>query len=134
MIGAADRWRALDTDDTQACNYAGRILEVLGENDLAWDYLTTPLAEHSNEAGPWVNLANQLRSQGDLVLADRAFATAFEVEPTNAQVLWDRAQLLQQSGRFEEATQLYQQIANTDWQPRFDWIKQQAKRYAEGRN
>ena len=43
VIRAADRWRQLDTDPTAACQAAARILGELGETDLAWDYLTTPL-------------------------------------------------------------------------------------------
>ena len=130
VIRAADRWRSLDSDDTPACQAAARALGVMGLSDLAWDYLTTPLAERSNEAGPWVSLAGELRRQGRFELAVRAYTTAFEVEPTNAQVLWDKAQLLQQSGRHVEAQKMYRRIATTDWQPRFNWIKQMAKQYA----
>src|SRR5512138_2069736 len=86
VIRYADRWRAIDPDPTQACQSAARALHRLGATELAWDYLTTPLAEKSNEAQPWVNLASALQQQGDMDLADRAYATAFEREPTNAQV------------------------------------------------
>lgn len=134
VIAAADRWRDMDDQDEQACQYAARILRLLGERELAWDYLTTPLATHSNEAAPWSNLAAQLHQQGDLALADRAYAVAFDVEPTNAQVLWDRAQLLQQAGRFDKARQQYQRIADQDWQPRFERLKQQAIDYLGGRS
>ena len=131
VVRYADRWRALDPDDTAACQSAARILQRLGEGELAWDYLTTPLAEKSNEAVPWANLAAALRQQGDFTLADRAYATAFEVEPTNAQVLWDRAQLLQQSQKFEEARKLFKQLADGKWEPRFNWIQRQAQGYVQ---
>ena len=36
---------------------------------------------------------------GDLDLADRAFNAAFEAEPTDAQILWDRAENLGQAGK-----------------------------------
>src|SRR6185312_10025630 len=73
VVRAADRWRALDPDATGACQSAARVLYRLGNQELAWDYLTTPLAEHSNEAGPWATLALALRQQGDFELADRAY-------------------------------------------------------------
>jgi len=133
VIRAADRWRALDSDDTAACQSAARVLQQLGAKQLAWDYLTTPLADKPNEASPWTSLAATLRQQGEFDLADRAYVTAYDIEPTNAQILWDRAQLLQQSGRFDTARQVFEAIAAGQWQPRFNWIQSRARQYL-GRN
>jgi len=127
VVRAADRWRSLDDDPTAACNAATKVLNTLGAEQLAWDYLTTPLAMRPNEAEPWRNLARTLRADGELELADRAYAAAYEAEPTNAQILWDHADLLQLAGRFTQARRLYQQIARGDWQPRFHWLQQKAK-------
>jgi Flp pilus assembly protein TadD len=129
IVRAADRWRALDPNDTLACASAARALTVMGAGELAWDYLTTPLAERPNEATPWQQLAQQLRQQGEFTLAERAYKTAFDLEDTNAQLLWDRATMLQQLGRHAEARALYRQIADTKWQPRFNWIQRRAKQY-----
>ena len=131
-IRYADRWRSLDPDDTAACQAAARILRRFDARDLAWDYLTTPLADRPSEAGPWQSLAAMLRQEGEWQLADRAYATAFDVEPTNAQILWDRAQLLQQVQRLDEARKLYRQLADGQWQPRFSWIQNQARTYVRG--
>jgi thioredoxin-like negative regulator of GroEL len=68
-----------------------------------------------------------MRQQGDFALADRAYAEAFAAEATNAQILWDRAQLLLQSGKTEEARKLFGQIADGQWQPRFQNLQQRAK-------
>jgi hypothetical protein len=38
VVRAADRWRALGRNNATACNRAARILQALGERDLAWDY------------------------------------------------------------------------------------------------
>jgi len=129
IIGAADRWRALDADDTAACQSAAAILQALGARELAWEYLTTPLAMRPNEAAPWRSLAQALRRQGEYDLAQRAYASAFEAESTNAQILWDRAQLLQQLERTEEAQRLFRQIAEGTWPRQFNWIRSQARRY-----
>jgi len=129
VIRSADRWRAIDPEPAQACEFASRILQRLGAEDLAWDYMTTPLADKPNEAAPWAALAQSLRAQGDVALADRAYATAFAAEPTNAQILYDHAMLLQQFGRAGEARELFQKLATGDWQQRWDWIKAQAKTY-----
>jgi tetratricopeptide (TPR) repeat protein len=127
VLSAADRWRALDRDGAGACQAAASILRSLGERDLAWEYMTTPIGIQPNESGPWLNLAQTERGNGDFDLADRAYTAAFEAEPTNAQILWDRAQALQQSGKTAEARMLYRQIVERHWQPRFASIQAQAR-------
>ncbi len=81
-----------------------------------------------NEAAPWVDLAETLIGERQFELADRAYATAFEAEPTNAQILWDHAQLLEQWSHSTDAQKLYSQIATGAWQPRFDRLKREAQR------
>jgi tetratricopeptide (TPR) repeat protein len=127
VVRAADRWRSLDTDSTAACQSAARVLSLLGAEELAWDYLTTPLSAKPNESAPWLLLSQTLVQQGDLTLADRAYAAACEAEPTNAQLLWDRAELLGQAGRREAAEELRRQIAEGTWQPRFQALQQRAR-------
>ncbi len=128
VVRATDRWRALDDDPTQACNLAAHILRTLGRDDLAWDYLTTPLAAHPNEGAPWHELAQQLVALNDIDAADRCFATAFEIEPTNAQFLWDRAEALRVAGRMSDARKVWRQLADGEWQPRFQVHQDDARR------
>ena len=127
VVRTADRWRALDPEGGDACELAGRVLRTLGEGELVWDYLTTPVGRRPNEAAQWVALAQTLGKSGELALADRAYAAAFEAEPTDAQILWDRAQNLRQAGQSAQAQKLYRQLADGDWQPRFNWVRTQAK-------
>ena len=127
VVRAADRWRSLDSDSTAACHAAARILKHLGAKDLAWDYMTTPTALRPNESEPQLVLARTLRQDGETDLADRAFALAFDAESTNPQILLEHAQMLQQAGRTADAQRLYRQVADGAWQPRFQWIKQQAR-------
>ncbi len=131
IVRAADRWRSLDSDPTSACQAAATALQNLGVPDLAWEYLTTPLAGKPNESAPWLGLAQQLRQQGELDLSARAYASAFAAEGSNAQILWDWAQVLRQSGKADEALKLCRQIADGRWQPRFSWLQTQAKRYVQ---
>ena len=129
VIRTADRWRALDSNSTDACQIAARILQTLGDRDLGWDYLTTPVGQQPNEAGPWVSLAQTLSGKGEGELADRAYAAAFEAEPTNAADPVGPCPELQQAGKRVEAQKLFRQLADTDWQPRFQWLKSQARQY-----
>jgi tetratricopeptide (TPR) repeat protein len=132
VLRAADRWRALTLDSGSPCEMAGRILQRLGEGDLAWDYLTTPIALRPNEAEPWRKLGQTLAVQGRLDLADRAYAAAFETEPTDAQLLWERAENLRRAGRKEEAARQYRRLVEGEWQPRFSNVVNQARERLKG--
>lgn len=128
IVQATDRWRSLETDVTGPCQHASRLLATLGLHDIAWDYLTTPLASKPNESTAWLDLAKTLREERRYDLASRAYKSAFEAEPTNAQILWDHARLLDQAGQTQEARQLYDQIARGQWQPRFQSLQRRAQR------
>jgi tetratricopeptide (TPR) repeat protein len=121
-----DRWRCVDPDPTLACQAVARILRDLGETDRAWEYLTSPIAMSPGEAAPYQKLAEELKANGDNILAEKAYAAAFAAEPTNAQYLMDQATLLQQLGKSAEARKLWQKLADGTWQPRFDAVKNQA--------
>ena len=66
VIRTADRWRSLDGDERAACNAAAKALRRLGAQDLAWDYLTTPLAGGPTEPKAWTALAGELVRGGFL--------------------------------------------------------------------
>jgi tetratricopeptide (TPR) repeat protein len=132
-IRAADRWRALDRDNGSVCDTAARILKTLGARELAWDYLTTPIGMRPNEAGPWHGLAVRLSHNGEHGLADLAYQAAFAAEPTDAQLLWERAMNLRRAGKRAEANTVLAQVRDGDWQPRFNALKSQARWQLEGR-
>ncbi|HXG09156.1 MAG TPA: VIT domain-containing protein [Gemmataceae bacterium] len=131
-VRAADRWRALDRESGPPCQQAAKILKTLGVRELAWEYLTTPIGQRPNESAPWLGLARTLNQEGDLDLADLAYAAAFDAEPTNAQILWDRAQNLRQAGKEAEALQVLRRLADGKWQPRFNWLQAQARQQVRG--
>jgi tetratricopeptide (TPR) repeat protein len=130
VIRTADRWRLIDPDASEACRLAGKILATAGERDLAWDYWTTPIDLSPAESKPWLELAEALKSEGDLERADRAYALGFEAEPTNPEILWKRAQNLARLGQAEQARTLYRQIADGRWQDRFNPTVEQARSLA----
>ncbi len=130
VVRAADRWRSLDREAAGPCEAVARILQKLPDreaHELAWDYLTTPVGLRPNESGPWANLARALQRRGEPQRADQAFASAFAAEPTNAQLLWDRARNLRQAVRPEEARKLLRRLADGPWQPRFSGLQRQAR-------
>ena len=117
---AADLWRAVDPDPASACAVAAEVLTALGEDELAWDYLVTPLATTQGQAAPWAALAGQLAADpGRLAAADLAWAEACAAEPTNAGYFEQRALLLEQRGLRDQADAVWRRIATGTWQPRF---------------
>lgn len=127
VIRAADQWRSLVEDDTQACQQAARILGKLDLTDTAWEYLTTPLAGRAGEAEPWKSLATSLTDEQRIDLADMAWTRAFEMESTDPGILLAHARMLHSHRRNAKARQLTRQIVEGSWQPRFSNIVAQAE-------
>jgi tetratricopeptide (TPR) repeat protein len=127
VIRTTDRWRLIDPESSQSSILAGKILHTMGERELAWDYWTTPIDLHPAESRPWLELAETMKTEGDLEKADRAFAVAFEAESSNPEILWKRAQNAVRMGQPDRARQLYRQIADSDWQERFQATVEQAR-------
>jgi tetratricopeptide (TPR) repeat protein len=130
VIRTADRWRILDADAAEPCQLAGKIFHTLGKSELAWNYWTTPIDLHPAESKPWLDLAQTMEQEGDLGKADRAFVCAFATEPTNPEILWQRAQNLVRQGQTEQARRLYRQIADGQWQERFSATVERARALA----
>lgn len=128
VIRVADQWRSLEDDPTTCCHVAARVLSKLERKDLAWSYLTTPLAERSGESTPWRSLAQSLALQQEIDLADVAYAKAFEFEQTNPEILLGHAKMLSANGRTKASRRLLNRIVDSSWQPRFDRVRQEAHR------
>ncbi|MEQ9407352.1 MAG: VIT domain-containing protein [Fuerstiella sp.] len=131
IIRAADQWRTLEDDVTTCCHTTARLLSKINRRDLAWSYLTTPLAGHSGESAPWRSLARHLSQQQQVDLASLAWERAFEFEQTNPEILLEHANMLRANGRLTAARQLYRQITDSSWQPRFNNIQQQARQHLQ---
>jgi Tfp pilus assembly protein PilF len=127
VVRAADRWRALDPEGTDVYRRAGWLLKDLDRPHLAWDYLTSPIALRPNEAKPLRELAQELSAPNDLALGERAYAAAFAAEPTDADLLWQRALLLRRLGRDADANAALTQLVDGTWQPRFSDVVNQAR-------
>lgn len=129
IVRAADRWRTFEPDATEPCLLAALALRDLGRADLAWAYATTPLDRRPNEAAPWRDLARHLREVGDLGGADRAFAQAYRLEPTDGGLLWEHAETLRLAGRSLDARALYRRLAEGTWAPPYQQFQQMAAPY-----
>ena len=100
---------------------------MLDENDLAWDYTTTTMLGGGLDVARWQRVAQERNQAGDYLLADRALVVASEVDPTNAEVVWQRAKNLRQAGKVAEADKLLHRLANEQWPERFQGIRSSAQ-------
>lgn len=124
---AADAWRSIDPDPTQACQRTARLLQLIGLYDPAWDYWTTPLVNTANSSAAWTNLATALTKTNQIHRASQAWTEAFAAEPTNPELLWNHASLMRDHNQPAQAKKLLTQIVNGKWQPRFANYKSKAR-------
>jgi ferric-dicitrate binding protein FerR (iron transport regulator) len=109
-------------------------VETPGKDGQESLVVQTPKREISGHAARFAaRVAEDGTGIVELDLADRAFAAAFAAEPTDAQILWDRAQNLRQAGKRPEADKLVRLLADGTWQPRFQALQAQARWHLEGR-
>jgi hypothetical protein len=127
VVSAADRWRALDVDGTAACQSTARIFKALGQDDLAWDYLTTPLGGRPGDPQAALQLARALAGEGQRELAERAYRVAGAADPSNAQVVWERAANLEELGRAGEGRQVLRELADGTWPEQYQELQRQAR-------
>jgi tetratricopeptide (TPR) repeat protein len=127
IVGAADRWRSLDPQSTEACRQAGAALSRLGAVDLAWDYVTSPLVDDVEPATDWGDLAATYHHKGRYDLAQRAYELAIEADLTNADLLWLQARTLIEAGHPAEARQRLELLSNGTWDPKYRHTQEQAK-------
>jgi hypothetical protein len=119
VVRAADRWRSLDPGSADPCLAAGSILHAAGLDDLAWDYLTTPLTVPGGDVNEALGLARRLARDGAYDLAERAFRLAAQAEPDSTSFLQERVENLQRAGRTAEARALLRSVKpeRTDKRP-----------------
>ncbi len=130
VMRTADRWRSLDPAGMEAACpvLIAPLLRQAGERNLAWDYQTTPFAQATTDLNQWLQLATQLLQMDEIEQADRAYATVFALDPTNAQVLWNRAtNLRNKEGMTPKVRELYGEIVEGPWQPQYQPLQAQAK-------
>jgi Tfp pilus assembly protein PilF len=131
VMAIADQWRAVDLMDGEPCERAGRILRRAGERELAWSYVTSPADLQHGGAAAWLDLALRQHEQEDYDLAERAFAVAAALEPSNAEIVWERAVNHRAAGRRAAARTLFQQLAKGVWAERYRAFQLRAQRTLE---
>lgn len=129
IVRATDRLRALDPNPTTVCHKAADLLKRLNRPELAWDYLTTPMAEQPGEAMAWVEFGKALETFDKLNHAADAYYVAFTLEQSNPQFLLLRLQALHRMMRIDDAKKVAQLIWDGNWHSRFIDVIREAQAY-----
>jgi ferric-dicitrate binding protein FerR (iron transport regulator)/tetratricopeptide (TPR) repeat protein len=132
-LAVADRWRIEDPDNQDIDRLCAELLWSLGRGDEAWRQLASTLDRHGAEGEALAWVADALERGGDLDRADAVWARAIGVEPTDPTHRLRRAQNLLATGelRAQQARTLLDEITTGNWQPRFAFVVDQAKRLRE---
>ena len=94
---------------------------------------TTMMIGRGLDVSRWQVVAAEMSQHGAHDLADLALSIAQEVEPTNAEVVWQRAKNLRQAKRNDEADQLMRRLADEKWPERYQGIRSHAQDQLKGR-
>jgi hypothetical protein len=132
-LRAIDRWRAHDPEAAEACKQAADIFALLDDQNLAWDYYTTYLIGNGLDVNRWQSVAAEMNQRGQYKLADQALAVAADVDPANAEVVWERAKNLRQAGQDDKADDLMRRLANEKWPEQYQSIRANAQHYLKAK-
>ncbi len=120
-------WKQVDAGNTQLYQQLASLHRTADDNATAWRVLSTIIDEKPKDGQSYYQVGAWYVSQGDREAGQGWYARAYEVEPTNGDWIWHRAELLRQMGRKDEARKLYEEMVNKKWQPRFQHYNRNAQ-------
>ena len=127
-LAVADRWRFEDPDNPEIDRLCARLLWSLDRDEEAWRHLSSGLDRHPADGASIAWVADVLEKKGDLERADALWTRAIAVEPTDPDHHMRRAQNLLARDLEADARAELETIVEGDWQPRFSWTVDNARR------
>ena len=124
-LRVAAEWRREDPDNPEIDRLCAAL--YIDDPDQAWRHLSSVVERHPAEGSAYETVAKALEREGQLRRADLMWQRAMEVEPTNPTWHLRRAENLAALGHENTAVELLDEIAEGDWQDRFNGIEWQAK-------
>jgi hypothetical protein len=131
VMEIADQWRAVDGMDVDPCDRAGNILCLAGERELGWSYVTSPAELQRGSGTNWLQLALRQHALKDYDLAERAFVVAASLDPSNAEIIWERFLNHLAAGCHDAARTLLGQLDKGVWDERYRDFQLRARRALE---
>jgi ferric-dicitrate binding protein FerR (iron transport regulator)/tetratricopeptide (TPR) repeat protein len=127
-LAVADRWRHEDPDNPAIDQLCAELLWSLDREDEGWRHLSSVIDRHAAEGESLAWLADALERSGRLDRAETVWARAVAVEPTDVHNRVRRATNLIANNRKAEAKAALQEIVDGEWQSRFSWDVEQARK------
>src|SRR5690606_12469391 len=127
-LAVADRWRHEDPDNPLIDQRCAELLWSLDRDEEAWRHLSSAIDRHGAEGGALAWVADALEKAGQFDRAERVWARAVAVEPSEVHNRLRGATNLLATGREVEARAALQEIVDGGWQSRFCWYVDRARR------
>jgi len=128
---AVEVWRTWSRVDTANSANLHQQLAALyrsaGDETEAWRVVSTIIDRKPKDGASYYHVGQWYHGGGNRDVAQQWYGKAYQVEPTNGDWIWHRAELLRNMGRTDQARKLYQEIATKKWQPRFQHYNNRAK-------
>ena len=124
-----ETWKRVDT--ANSVDLYGRLAalyRIAGDDAAAWRVVSSVIDEKPKDGSSYYSVGRWHVNHGQRDAGQQWYAKAYQVEPTNGDWIWRRAELLSQMGRKKEAGTLYKEIAAKKWQPRFQHYNNRAKK------
>jgi tetratricopeptide (TPR) repeat protein len=129
---AVEVWRTWSRVDTANSANLHQQLAALyrsaGDETEAWRVVSTIIDRKPKDGASYYHVGQWYRGGGNSDVAQQWYGKAYQVEPTNGDWIWHRAELLRNMGQTDQARKLYQEIATKKWQPRFQHYNNRAKK------
>jgi len=131
--GVWDTWMRVDSANANSLyQQLAALYRDAGRTDDAWRVVSSIIDEKPKDGQSYYFVGTYFRGGNDSDAALGFYARACEVEPTNGDWAWGRADFLKQLGRKKEARAAFEEIARTKWQPRFEHYVNRAKEAMKG--
>jgi hypothetical protein len=126
--GVWDTWLKVDSSNSMNLyQQLATLYRQAGRGDDAWQVVSSIIDEKPRDGSSYANVGNWYAGNSDRETALKFYVTAYDVEPTNGDWVWQQAEMLKQMDRKKEAKALYQEIAGKKWQPRFEHYARRAQ-------
>ena len=125
--GMWQRWYEVDRDNTALFGQMATLQAAAGEDEDAWLYLSSAIDLRPKDAESYSLVSSWHHGRGELREAERWLAKAQQWDTANPRWLVERAKVLKELNRGQEARRVLQQVIQGKWAPGLQGYVQQAK-------
>jgi len=127
--GVWQTWMRVDSGNAAGLHRnMATLYRQVDQRDEAWRIVSSIIDQKPKDGSSYFQVGQWYVSLGDRDSGEAYYGKAYQVEPTNGDWIWHRAELLKGMGRKDDARKLYEEIAEKKWQPRFQHLNNQAKK------